>query len=548
MKPALFDRVHSPSHIPLENGSRVGIVGGGPAGSFFAYFLLQFAGRMGLSISVDIYEPKDFSAMGPAGCNMCAGVVSESLIQALSIEGIELPGDVVQRGINAFVLHTDSDLLTMAAPFNEMRIAAVYRGGGPPKARGISPTSFDRVLLQLAGSRGANVIRERVTDLNWSEGKPRIRTGGRTQTYDLVAGAFGVNSTAGKFFEDLDFGYRQPRKRKTYNCEVERGSDIGRGSAGGSMHAFLLNLPEMDFAAVVPKRSYFTLCLLGRDINPNFVHSFLQHPAVKPVFSAEGPMFSEGCRCAPWASLGEAKHPYGDRVVLIGDCGMSRLNKDGIGSAYRTAKAAAATAVFSGISGNDFRKGFGPICRSIRRDNRFGSLLFFIMGFVRKIGLLNRSVMRMARAEQQKTGARREMTRVLWDMLTGSAPYRDIFLRTLHPAFVGRFFWNLLGGMEVRSGNVRDSQYSSESREEKRALGRSYCEGDVIVRKGEKGDCMYVIQSGRAEVLIPGENGKEIQLGVLSKGDFFGERAIIEDELRSATVKALTEVRVIVVD
>jgi len=38
---------------------------------------------------------------------------------------------------------------------------------------------------------------------------------------------------------------------------------------------------------------------------------------------------------------------------------MSRLNKDGIGSAYRTAKAAAATAVFSGISANDFRKGLG---------------------------------------------------------------------------------------------------------------------------------------------------------------------------------------------
>ena len=30
------------------------------------------------------------------------------------------------------------------------------------------------------------------------------------------------------------------------------------------------------------------------------------------------------------------------------------------------------------------------------------------------------------------------MSHVLWDTFTGSAPYREIFLRTLHPAFLGR--------------------------------------------------------------------------------------------------------------
>jgi hypothetical protein len=37
--------------------------------------------------------------------------------------------------------------------------------------------------------------------------------------------------------------------------------------------------------------------------------------------------------------------------------------------------------------------------------------------------------------EQKKEGAHRPMSTVLWDMFTGSAPYREIFLRTLHPAF-----------------------------------------------------------------------------------------------------------------
>lgn len=71
--------------IALEDGSRIGVVGGGPAGSFFSHFVLQFAQRIGIKIIVDIYERKNFPTLGPAGCNMCAGVISESLIQALSI-------------------------------------------------------------------------------------------------------------------------------------------------------------------------------------------------------------------------------------------------------------------------------------------------------------------------------------------------------------------------------------------------------------------------------------------------------------------------------
>ena len=73
--------------IALEDGSRVGVIGGGPAGSLFAQFLLSFAERMELDLSVDIYEPRDFTKPGPAGCNMCGGIVSESLVQALAIEG-----------------------------------------------------------------------------------------------------------------------------------------------------------------------------------------------------------------------------------------------------------------------------------------------------------------------------------------------------------------------------------------------------------------------------------------------------------------------------
>ncbi len=44
----------------LHDGSRVGVIGGGPAGSFFSFFLLDTAKRVDLDIHVDIYEPRDF--------------------------------------------------------------------------------------------------------------------------------------------------------------------------------------------------------------------------------------------------------------------------------------------------------------------------------------------------------------------------------------------------------------------------------------------------------------------------------------------------------
>ena len=60
---------------------------------------------------------------GPSGCNMCGGVISESLVQALSVEGIELPPDVVQRGIDSLYFHSDRETVALDAPFRQMRIA-----------------------------------------------------------------------------------------------------------------------------------------------------------------------------------------------------------------------------------------------------------------------------------------------------------------------------------------------------------------------------------------------------------------------------------------
>jgi len=78
--------------MQLRDGARVAVIGGGPAGSFFSYFLLDMAARAGVQINLEIYEPRDFQKAGPTGCNMCAGIVSETLVQNLAAEGLNLPG------------------------------------------------------------------------------------------------------------------------------------------------------------------------------------------------------------------------------------------------------------------------------------------------------------------------------------------------------------------------------------------------------------------------------------------------------------------------
>jgi CRP-like cAMP-binding protein len=78
-------------------------------------------------------------------------------------------------------------------------------------------------------------------------------------------------------------------------------------------------------------------------------------------------------------------------------------------------------------------------------------------------------------------------------------------------------------------------------------LGQSYEDGEAIVNQGEVGDCMYVIEAGEVEV-VQRAGDAFVQLAVLGAGDFFGEMAVFDRDLRSATVRALGKVKVMTVD
>ena len=79
------------------------------------------------------------------------------------------------------------------------------------------------------------------------------------------------------------------------------------------------------------------------------------------------------------------------------------------------------------------------------------------------------------------------------------------------------------------------------------ALGREFKDGEVIVKQGESGECLYVIQEGKVEVLTESDK-EEIKLAELGASDFFGEMGLFEKDVRSCTVRAIGDVRVLTID
>ena len=72
---------------------------------------------------------------------------------------------------------------------------------------------------------------------------------------------------------------------------------------------------------------------------------------------------------------------------------------------------------------------------------------------------------------------------------------------------------------------------------------REAARGVPLFRTGDKGDAMYLIESGRVRISVKDEDKQEITLAELARGDFFGEMAIIDGKRRSADATVLEDAR-----
>lgn len=79
------------------------------------------------------------------------------------------------------------------------------------------------------------------------------------------------------------------------------------------------------------------------------------------------------------------------------------------------------------------------------------------------------------------------------------------------------------------------------------AVPRSFEPGQIVFREGDASDTCYVVRSGRARAIREHADGRTITLATFGPGDIFGELAMFEDELRSATVEAVQDTSVVAV-
>ncbi|NQU52383.1 MAG: cyclic nucleotide-binding domain-containing protein [Bacteroidetes bacterium] len=78
-------------------------------------------------------------------------------------------------------------------------------------------------------------------------------------------------------------------------------------------------------------------------------------------------------------------------------------------------------------------------------------------------------------------------------------------------------------------------------------LGHLYQDGEIVIKQGSTGDCFFVIQEGKVEIIDESGNN-EIVVAELSEPDFFGEMGLFEKDVRSCTVRAKGEAKILTMD
>jgi flavin-dependent dehydrogenase len=161
-----FDR----QPIVLPDGATVAIVGGGPAGAFFAIRILRKACELGKRLNVVILEKKKvvhfYQPVLPLfweGCNYCAGGISPRLADVLRENGLALPDEIVEGKADALTVHGDWKSIELPIPEGRDMLS-VFRGSKPAQRPG-RHANFDSYLLNRAIDAGVKVITAKVRDV-----------------------------------------------------------------------------------------------------------------------------------------------------------------------------------------------------------------------------------------------------------------------------------------------------------------------------------------------------------------------------------------------
>ncbi len=460
----------------LQNEDRVAVVGGGPAGSFFAIHLLREAKRLGRNIEVVIIEkrgPTDPSSDDSqcTGCNFCAGLISPRLSKTLEEHGLLVPEEIIQGRIDYVWIQGEWKNFRLRVP-KDMQMYSVFRGSLPGRRTG-RPAGFDGFLLREAVKEGARILHGEVQAISYTASgmpsltvktpsglrapeEPGLKPGRRSSFVphaetsisldaSFVTFATGINAHCGHDYRDdplitsvkqFNPAFAPGRSRKTLIFELDVGEDYLERNLHRQVYfvEYGSNRLALEHTALIPKGRFLTVAMIGKAIDKavlprdshEIVHDFLTWPQVDRILPgiAAAPII---CACIPRMAVTTAKSPFADRFAIIGDAAGSRLNKDGLFSAHATARQLAETVLTDGIDKQSLARGYGKAIHWLAADNRFGRRVFGISRVAFTRPLVSR-IMYQAFATECKVRVEhnRPLSGVLWKIASGTADYREV--------------------------------------------------------------------------------------------------------------------------
>lgn len=111
----------------------------------------------------------------------------------------------------------------------------------------------------------------------------------------------------------------------------------------------------------------------------------------------------------------------------------------------------------------------------------------------------------------------------------------------IYPRLIKLPLFSLFPEGEAESKRILKLVYESLTR-------KSFHSGDVIIREGDDGDCLYILTKGKVAISRKTMAGDELALANLNSEQnvFFGEMSLITSEKRSATIRAESECETVV--
>jgi len=99
----------------------------------------------------------------------------------------------------------------------------------------------------------------------------------------------------------------------------------------------------------------------------------------------------------------------------------------------------------------------------------------------------------------------------------------------------------------ARDSLFRSLSVATQERIAALATRRAYEEGAIIFMRGDPGDCLCGVVSGRVRISVSRPGGREVFLNIMTPGETFGEIALLDGEPRTATATAMVRTELFII-